>query len=133
MSIEAVTSNSNLPALLRLYDTLETYIRGLQSLRIPQSSYGALLSPVLLTKLPQETRLILSCKVANDQWELGPILEALLAEIEAREKAGVVSQSAHSHTARHKRSSVQELRSRLEQILFLVAIVRATMSLTLVP
>ena len=92
MSIEAVTSNSNLPALRHLYDTLETHIRGLQSLGIPQSSYGALLSPVLLTKLPQETRLILSRKVANDQWEFGPILEALLAEIEAREKAGVVSE-----------------------------------------
>ena len=103
MSIEAVTSNSNLPALRHLYDTLETHIRGLQSLGIPQSSYGALLSPVLLTKLPQETKLILSRKVTNDQWELGPILEALLAEIEAREKAGVVSQSAHNHTARYKR------------------------------
>ena len=44
MSIEAVTSNNNLPALRRLYDTLEVHIRGLQSLGVSQSSYGALIS-----------------------------------------------------------------------------------------
>ena len=88
MSIEAVTSNNNLPALRRLYDTLEVHIQGLQSLGVSQSSYGALLSPVILAKLPQETRIIIGRKVASDQWELGPILEALLAEIQAREKAG---------------------------------------------
>ena len=60
MSIEAVTSNNNLPALRRLYNTLEVHIRGLQSLGVSQSSYGALLSPVILTKLPQEIRIIIS-------------------------------------------------------------------------
>ena len=100
MSIEAVTSNNNLPALRRLYDTLEVHIRGLQSLGVSQSSYGALLSP---TKLPQETRIIISREVASDQWELGPILEALLAEIQAREKAGVTLHNSHNHPNRHRK------------------------------
>ena len=103
MSIEAVTSNNNLPALRRLYDTLEVHIRGLQSLGVSQSSYGALLSPVILTKLPQETRIIISREVASDQWELGPILEALLAEIQAREKAGVTLHNSHNHPNRHRK------------------------------
>ena len=73
MSIAAVTSNSNLLALCNLYDTLETHIHGLQSLGIPQSSYGVLLSPVLLTKLPQETRLIIFQKAQSHTSTVWPV------------------------------------------------------------
>ena len=50
MGLEAVT---NLPALRQLYDGLDTHIRGLQALGVPAESYGTLLTPVLLKKLPR--------------------------------------------------------------------------------
>ena len=53
---------------------------------MPQSS---LLSPVLLTKLPAE---INSRQVTGEQWELE---QALLTEIQAREKAGVTVHGSH--------------------------------------
>ena len=88
MSLEPVMSLQNLIALRRLHDTVETHVRGLRSLGVAPESYGALLSPVIMKKLPQELRVIISRKV-TDQWNLDPILEALLAEIDARERAGV--------------------------------------------
>ena len=38
------------------YDVTESYIRGLESLDRMESSYGALLVPVILKKLPEEIR-----------------------------------------------------------------------------
>ena len=50
-------------------------------------SYGSLLSSVLLNKLPQELRLIVSRKVGSDDWELGKLMELLEEEVQARERA----------------------------------------------
>ena len=43
MSIDAVTSNHNLPALRHLYDTIEVHVRGLRALGVSPESYGSLL------------------------------------------------------------------------------------------
>ena len=42
MSIDAVTSNHNLPALRHLYDTIEVHVRGLRALGVSPESYGSL-------------------------------------------------------------------------------------------
>lgn len=54
MSMETVTSLSNLRALRRLYDNVELHIRGLKSLGVEFKSYGTLLASTLLNKLPQD-------------------------------------------------------------------------------
>lgn len=59
LNVEAVTSN-NLRALRHLLDKVEANIRALQSLGVPSSSYGQLLVAVLLSKLPQDVRLVVS-------------------------------------------------------------------------
>ena len=89
--LEPVTDNRNLPALRRLYDKVETHVRGLRSLGVPHSAYGALLTPLLIKKLPQELRVLISRKMTGKEWEFNSIIEALLEEIEARERAGVTS------------------------------------------
>uniref|UniRef100_A0A1X7TWL4 DUF1758 domain-containing protein n=1 Tax=Amphimedon queenslandica TaxID=400682 RepID=A0A1X7TWL4_AMPQE len=93
MSLEPVMSSQNLSGLRRLYDTVETNIRGLKSLGVDRESYGTLLSPVILKKLPQDLRLIISRQVADDEWNLDSILRILLSEIEARERAGISNNS----------------------------------------
>ena len=73
MSLEPVMSLQNLIALRRLQDMVETHVQGLRSLGVAPELYGALLSPVIMKKLPQELRVIISRKV-TDQWNLNPIL-----------------------------------------------------------
>ncbi|XP_011410528.1 PREDICTED: uncharacterized protein LOC100633078 [Amphimedon queenslandica] len=102
--LEAVTDNQNLSALRRLYDKVEIHVRGLRSLGIAHSAYGALLTPLLMRKLPQELRVLISRKMSGKEWEFNPILAALLEEIEARERAGIIHKSSNAYT-RTKRES----------------------------
>jgi len=64
-SVEAVTSDTNLKALRRLYDVVESQVRGLKSLGVASETYGSLLTSVLLTKIPKEIRLIISRGMDN--------------------------------------------------------------------
>ena len=66
-------------------------MRGLRSLGVSHSAYGALLTPLLIKKLPQELRVLISRKMTGKEWEFNSIIEALLEEIEACEGAGVTS------------------------------------------
>ena len=54
-----------LRALHRLFDNVSSHVRGLQSLGVEPQSYGSLLCPVLLTKLPAELQLTISQNVAE--------------------------------------------------------------------
>ena len=56
LQLNAVTLSTNLKNLRRLYDTVESHVRGLKSLGISATSYGSLLSSVLMNKLPPEFR-----------------------------------------------------------------------------
>lgn len=56
--------------LRRLYDDVESHIRSLKSLGVAPDSYDALLSPVLLNKLPPELRLIVSRKVPDSMLDV---------------------------------------------------------------
>ena len=70
LTLEAVTSQNNLKALRHLHDQVESQVRGLRALGIPAESYGSLLSPVILSKLPQEFRVIVSRQVREGSWQL---------------------------------------------------------------
>ena len=39
------------------YDKIEAHVRGLQALDVPTQTYGSLLVPVLMTKIPEDIRL----------------------------------------------------------------------------
>ena len=56
LNVEPIT----LKGLRHLYDLIESQVRGLQALGVPAESYGSLLLSVLMNKLPQELRLIVS-------------------------------------------------------------------------
>ena len=98
LAVEAVSSDQNLKALRRLYDATESHIRSLKSLGVNSASYGALLSSVLLSKLPPDVRLILSRKFASADLDMDALLVAFEEELAARERA---SDSAHSQPRRH--------------------------------
>ena len=53
-----------------------------------------LLVPVLLSKIPEEIRLIIGRKVKDDTWDLDTLITNLKEEIDAREKCTLVKASA---------------------------------------
>ena len=70
LNLKEVTSQCNLKTLRHLHDLVESQVRGLRSLGVAAESYGSLLSPVILSKLPSEFRLIVSWEVKEDRWQL---------------------------------------------------------------
>ena len=87
LNVDAVTTDQNLKALRHLYDHVESHVRSLKSLGVTYENYGSLLASVLMNKLPQELKLIISRKREED-WNLdSSILGEMEKEIEARERA----------------------------------------------
>ena len=87
LSLDAVVSDNNLRALRHLYDTVEAQIRGLNSMGVKPETYGALLSSVVLGKLPQKIRLLLSHGMGDGNRKFDDLMRLLLDELQARERA----------------------------------------------
>ena len=85
MNMDAISSDQHVGDLRKLYDNTEAHVRSLKSLGIETASYGALLTPVLLAKLPPELRLIVSRKVSGTDLEMDALLETFEEELTARE------------------------------------------------
>ena len=79
--------------LRHLYDEVESHVRSLRSLGVTPDSYGALPSPVVLSKLPPELRLIVSRKVSDSTLNVDSLLETMEGELLARERALPSAQS----------------------------------------
>ena len=75
-------------SLRSYYDSLETYIRGLDSLGHDQESYGTLLVPVILNRLPAEIRKCLARVNITENWILSDLRVALKNEIAIMEVGG---------------------------------------------
>ena len=54
-----------------------------------QESYGGLLSSILINKLPQDFRLVITREMGDDDWQLDRLLTIFKTELEARERAAV--------------------------------------------
>ena len=89
ITMDTIPSDRHLRDLRRLYDHTEAHVRSLKSLGIEATSYGALLSPVLLAKLPPELRLIVSRKVSESELDMDALLATFEEELTARERANL--------------------------------------------
>ena len=103
MKLETVISDRHLRDLRRLYDSVETHIRSLHSLGISSDTYGSLLSPVLLTKLPLDMHLIISREVGDSNLDMDKLLKSFNQELSARERANPLA-GLSSKTNPEKRS-----------------------------
>jgi hypothetical protein len=88
LQVGAVVSSQNTRALRRLFDDISCHVRSLKSLGIESDSYGSLLCPVLLSKIPADLQLIVSRKVSEAEWNLDLLKVAIEEEITARERVG---------------------------------------------
>ena len=87
--VEAVHFTQNTRALCSLFDNVSSHVHSLQSLAAEPNSYGCLLCPVLLTKLPAELQLTISRKVTEADWNLDSLMKAVKEEITTRKRIGV--------------------------------------------
>ena len=88
-SIEPVVSANNVSGLRRLFDTVTSHIRSLESLNVQPVTYASTFCPKLLTKLPSELRLIVSRTLRDDEWSVASLLTAIEQEVTARERSGM--------------------------------------------
>ena len=83
LKLSAVTGEQDLKGLRRLYNEVEANVRSLKALGVECTSYGTMLTSVLLAKLPTEVRLIATRKVSDEDLDL-ETLQAILEELVAR-------------------------------------------------
>ena len=77
---------NNVKQLRNFYDSLENYIRGLEALGTETSSYGNLLIPIIMGKIPEQIRRIMFRSNPLVDSCLDQLRASLLNEIESREK-----------------------------------------------
>ena len=91
LALEAVLSPHNLKGLRHLYDSIESNVRGLKALGVPSSTYGGLLSSILINELPPELRLTISRELGDEEWEFEAVRKVFEQELSARERSAGVA------------------------------------------
>ena len=89
LNLEPTSSLSDVTELRKLYDEIETQVRCLNSLGLDEKNYGAMLVPVVMAKLPQAVKLIISRQFGKNTWDIKLVLNALKSELEAMEKVSM--------------------------------------------
>lgn len=89
LSLSCISNMNNLKDMRKLCDQVESQVRCLNALGHDPKSYGLMLIPVFMTKIPEEFKLIISRKLEKDVWDIQMILDAFKLELEAREKVQV--------------------------------------------
>ena len=86
LSFKPINSLNEVKLLSKFYDSVETEVRGLNSLGLEMENFGAMLIPVLMSKVPAELKLIMSRSFGKELWDVTVVLELIRTELEAREK-----------------------------------------------
>ena len=86
LKLQPVHSSTDTKGLRCLYDQIEAHVRGLKTLDVPDTAYGTFLLPILVSKIPDELRILLSRNMTDDSWELNTLLKNFCEELENRER-----------------------------------------------
>ena len=86
VALPRVESMNKLNELRSIYVQIETTIRNLRSLKVETKTYGSLLIPLLVEKLPNELTVIISRKFENNVWNLDDLLFYFKQELQAKER-----------------------------------------------
>ena len=79
--LDIASPTYHLSNLQLFYDTMENHVRGLESLGRSHETYGDLLVPIILGKLPHELRRNLAWEHDNPEWKFQELRESILKEI----------------------------------------------------
>ena len=98
----AKVQSDNVRGLRKFYDDVKSNVRSLRNLGIDSKSYGSLLSTLIIEKLPQNIKLIISRKIETDIWDLTKVLHLISLELRARETCVVPNQLSLSMDGKNK-------------------------------
>ena len=65
-----LSSDANITGLQNLSDEIGSNGRSLESLGVEVNSYGLLLVPIIMTRLPHQPKLATSRNLSSDLWDL---------------------------------------------------------------
>ena len=100
LKLPSISSLRDVKSLRSVYDSIESNIRSLKSLGVNSEMYGSLLAPIMMSKLPNELRLIISRKTTSEIWDLDNLLSTFNEELQAREKCSFVSEASTSDNSK---------------------------------
>jgi hypothetical protein len=75
--------SGSIASLLSFHDSVESYIRGLKTLEKNEDTFGDLLVPIIIEKLPASTRCQIARDNGDDAWTIAKLRTAIRKEIEA--------------------------------------------------
>ena len=84
----------DLSGLRKFFDDFTSHERSLDNLGVESRTYGSLVSPIILEKLSNELRLIISRTNKENNWNFTKILNLINVELKAREACVVPSHTA---------------------------------------
>ena len=90
--LNLTSTGRTVEALWTLYDKLQTHIRSLESLDITGATYGVILTPLVLHRLPESVRLEWARTGEGRESDLKALLQFLLQEIQRRERSRTFQQ-----------------------------------------
>ena len=91
LKLKSVDDAKDVRKLRELYDKIEQYVRNLKSLGIDSTQFGAMLIPIILHKVPEDIRLVITKSIETDNWDFDAVLKSFHNELSAREKCNFVS------------------------------------------
>ena len=93
LKVNKVTAGHKVKELRNLYDKIESHVRSLITVGVQSDHYGSLLIPIVLDKLPDDIKLIISRKLGSDNWKINEFMDILKVEIAARESCEFMKHS----------------------------------------
>ena len=84
-SVSPKLNDDSVSRLSSFYNTIESHIRSLLTMGLNSSYYGPLLIPVILERLPDAIKLLITRKLGKNNWKILELVECIKEEVDARE------------------------------------------------
>ena len=84
-NLRVVSSDANITGLPKLFDEIESNVGSLESLGVEANSYGSLLVPIIMNRLPHQLKLVASRNLSSDLWDRTELLKIMKLERTTRE------------------------------------------------
>ena len=112
LAIPPPTTTPKAAPLRRLFDELQAHVRSLQTLGIDGATYGVVLTPILLSRLPSQTRMEWARDAEGHEQDLKWLLEFLRKEIERRERSETFDAKPSATAADAKQAAPEARKTR---------------------
>ena len=105
LSLQA--SGQSMSSLWGLYDNLQAQIRSLQTLGVTAEGYGMILTPIVLSRIPEEIRMEWARDGEGHESDITHLLEFLFKEIKRRERSQTFQKEKEEKKTKHAPSVAQ--------------------------